>query len=285
MKHSYFALLVMCFLSTLMQSQWSREEGKGYYKLSTWYLEANQHYTDTGEIDPNATRIQFNVNFYGEYGISNNLTAIAYVPFFSRTLQNDIFSATTQELIIPGEAVNGIGDIDLGLQYGLLQKENFVLAAVLIAGLPTGNDSGGSDGSYQTGDGEFNQYIRITAGMPFQLGSLQGYGKGFFGFNNRTQDFSDELRGGVEFGSNLFKGFWLASRLELVESLQNGSRNAQNTQGSIFANNVEFLSLGFQASYYLTNKIGLSVDFATALSGKIIYAAPSFSAGVFLDVK
>lgn len=285
MKYSPFVILAMFLCSTVVFSQWSREKGKGYYKLSAWYLEADQHYTDTGEIDPNATRTQFNVNFYGEYGITPKWTAIAYVPFFSRTLQNDIFSATTQELLEPGEAVNSIGDIDLGLQYGLLQKENWVLAVALTLGLPTGDDSGGTDGSYQTGDGEFNQYLKISTGLSFQLGTLPSYSKAYFGYNNRTQNFSDELRGGIEFGANAFRNFWLASRLELVESLQNGSLSGQSTQGSIFANNIEFLNLGFQASYYLTKKIGLSLDFATALSGRIIYAAPSFSGGVFFDIK
>ena len=39
----------------------------------------------------------------------------------------------------------------------------------LSFGLPTGKVRGGSDGSYQTGDGEFNQQLRFHLGKSYQL--------------------------------------------------------------------------------------------------------------------
>ncbi|WP_136467860.1 hypothetical protein [Flagellimonas onchidii] len=287
MRKYYFLLLIGCFLifNNNLYSQWTKESGKGYYKLSAWYLEADEHYTSSGQIDPNATRGQFNINLYGEYGLNDRWDLVGYIPFFSRTYQNDILSRTTNEIIIPGEEVNSIGDIDLGLTYGLLQKENLAISVTLMLGIPSGDDAGGSDGSYQTGDGEFNQLLKVAAGVPFKITNTPLYVKAYVGYNNRTQNFSDELRGGAELGIQLFNSLWLASKLNIVESLQNGSLSAQNNQGSIFANNVEFTNFEVEAAYYITKKFGLSVNYATALSGRIIYAAPSYSGGIFMDIQ
>jgi hypothetical protein len=269
-----------------MFSQWVKPKGKGYYKLSAWYLEYDQHYTDTGEKDPNTTRGNFNLNFYGDYGMTDKIDLIAYIPFFSRTYQNEVRSGTTGELINPGEAINAIGDIDLGIEYGILNTGKLALSSSLILGLPTGNNAGGSDGSYQTGDGEFNQFLKLGLGIPFSLGNAPMYSKIYAGFNNRTKDFSDEFRTGLELGINVFNNkLWLIGKSDIVKSLKNGSVNAQNNQGNIFANNIEYVSLGAEVAYYITQKIGVSLNYTSAVSGRIISARPSYSGGVFLDVK
>jgi len=280
-------LIGILLLTQAVNAQWSKGKGNGYYKLSAWYLSTDQHYTDTGAIDPNATRTQFNLNFYGEYGLSNKLDVIAYVPFFARATQNNILSGTTGSIIQAGEEVNSIGDIDLGLNYNFLKKGNWSASAKLLFGLPTGEDAGGSDGSYQTGDGEFNQYLSGLVGYSTSLNGAPLFAKAYVGYNNRTQNFSDEVRFGLESGINIFNNkVWLIARLDVVESTFNGSLNAQNAaQGSIFANNIEFVGVGAEASYYITNKLGVSLGFGGAISGRIIAANPSITGGIFLDIK
>ncbi len=275
------------FIAQASFGQWSKGKGKGFYKLSAWYLKTDQHYTDTGDIDPNVTRTQFNVNAYVEYGVSSQFDIIAYVPFYARATQNNIFSGTTGGLIQEGEAVSSIGDVDLGINYGFYKKGNWAASAKILFGLPTGQERGGSDGSYQTGDGEFNQFLSGALGYSTNLNGTPFYAKSYLGYNNRTQNFSDELRFGLESGLNLFNNkVWIIGRLDVVQSLQNGSLNAQNnTQGSIFANNVEFVGLGVEASYYITKKLGVSLTYGGAISGRIIAANPSISGGIFLDIK
>ena len=277
--------MLLLFAFAKAEAQWTRGANQGYFKLSAWFLEADQHYTSSGETDPNATRGQFNVNLYAEYGISDRWDVVAYVPFFSRTYQNDQVSGVTGNVITEGDEVNSIGDIDVGVRYGIIQKEKFVLAATLKLGLPTGESSGGVDGSYQTGDGEFNQLLELSAGTSFKIGTIPWYAKAYTGFNNRTDGFSDEFRVGAEVGSNMVpEKLWLAGRLNVVESLQNGDRNAQNSNGSIFANNIEYVSLGAEVNYNLSDRWGLSAAVDTAVSGRIVYAAPSYTAGVFFKL-
>jgi len=285
-KKTLTVLLTALLFSTVSFSQWLKPKGKGYYKISAWYLNTNQHYTDSGDIDPNVTRGYFNLNFFGDYGISDNLDIIAYVPFFSRTHRNDVLSGTTGKVIAKGEVFNSIGDIDIGIELKFLKTRKLALSGGIFLGLPTGNSSGGSDKSFQTGDGEFNQLVRVNFGIPFSISEVPFYSKAYLGFNNRTKNYSDEFRLGLETGLNILNNkVWLIGRSDIIKSLKNGSLNAQNNQGNIFANNIEYVSLGGEIAYYISKKFGISFYYAGALSGRIIAANPSYSLGVFLDIK
>ncbi len=268
---------------------WPQFKGKAYIKLSEWWLTFDQHYTSTGGIDPNITTGIFNTSIYAEYGFTNKLTGIIYAPLLSRNYMNNQVSATTQEILIKGEAVNFFGDIDLGVKYGLTKKGAKVpISASLILGLPTGKSSAGSSGQLQTGDGEFNQLIQIDAGTGFQLGKkkkVNSYVSAYLGFNNRTKKYSEEFRYGFEFGSGFFKNkLWLVGKVNAIESFKNGATAEDITSTSIFSNNSEYISYSLEAAYYFTKKVGMSLSYASAFRGEIIAAAPSYSVGVFLDL-
>jgi len=288
MKNIITTILASFILVTSAQAggPWTQKKGVGYFKLAEWWLKYNKHYTDTGELDPNITSAIYNTSFYGEYGVTDRFTAVVYAPLFSRNIHNNQVSATTREILQPGEALNSIGDIDVTFKYGLTKPgAQIPLAASLTLGLPTGKVGQGELGILQTGDGEFNQLLQIDAGTGFQIGKTSAYVSAYTGYNNRTEGFSDEFRYGVEFGVGLAnQRLWLISRLGGVESLQNGDLTPQVNSTSIFANNSEFTSYGVEAAYYITKQFGISASFASAFRGKIIAAAPSYSVGVFLDL-
>ena len=278
------ALLILVNLNA--GGPWTQKKNQGYFKLSEWWIVFDEHYTDQGFRDPNVTTGIFNTFLYAEYGLSDRLTAIVNAPILSRTYMNNLKSRTTGDVIVPGEALNSIGDFDLGLKYSLTPVgAKIPVAASLIFGLPTGTTGGGSQENLQTGDGEFNQLFRIDAGTGFNLGSTNAYLSGYGGFNNRTNEFSDEIRFGLEFGVGLVNNkLWLALKYDVIESLKNGATAETATSTSIFANNTEFSSIMIEASYYVSRNVGISAGIATAYRGEIIAAAPSYSVGVFYDM-
>lgn len=287
MKNKSFLALCALFLFSLpvfAGGGWPQPKGNGYFKLSQWWVVSNQHYTDAGLIDPNTTTGLFNTSLYAEYGFTNRLTGIAYIPFFSRSYFNNSVSGTTGETLIPGESINSFGDTDLGLKYGLTLNQPVALSATLTIGLPLGNDSGGSAGNLQTGDGEFNQLLTIDAGTGFKLGKLSAYTNVYAGVNNRTEGYSDEFRfgieGGVTFANNKLTAI---ARLYGVESFQNGDlpSDRANNSTSVFANNSEHLTFSPEIAYQLNDKWGVSASYGAALSGNLIFASPSYSFGVF----
>ncbi|MEO1655534.1 MAG: hypothetical protein AAFU64_18475, partial [Bacteroidota bacterium] len=279
------ALLLSTTTSVLAGGGWPQPKGKSYWKLSQWWLVSDQHFTDQGLIDPNVTTGIFNTSLYAEYGFTDRLTGTLYFPFLSRTYMNNLVSSTTDEILVPGEALNSVGDTDIGIKYGLTPGKRVSLATSLVLGLPIGNPAGGTQMNLQTGDGEFNQLLQFDAGVPFSLGKLPAYANGYVGFNNRTNGFSDEFRFGAEVGAAfLEERLWIIGRAFGVESFQNGQTAADFTGTSIFANNTEFFSLSVEANCYVTERVGVSANYTGAVSGSIIFAAPSYSVGVFLDL-
>ena len=281
---SFLFLFIISF-PLLAGGGWPQQKGRGYFKLSEWWIRADQHYTDFGSIDPNVTNGLFNTSLYGEYGFTDKLTGVLYFPLFSRALFNNTVSGTTGEVLMPGEAINGIGDVDISLKYGLVQKGSFALSATILFGLPLGEDNGGSEGTLQTGDGEFNQLLQFDAGLGFKIGKVDAYSNAFIGVNNRTQGFSDEFRYGFEIGANLFNNkFTPIMRVYGVQSFNNGTLPSEATGTTIFANNTEHFTIAPEINYNINNQWGVSAGISKAISGKLIYANTAFNVGVFVKI-
>lgn len=266
---------------------WTKAAGTYYLKVSQWWTVFDQHYTDQGLLDPNVTTGVYNTSLFLEYGLTDRFTGIVNAPLFSRNVMNNIRSRTTGDLITTGEGINGLGDIDISFKYSLSKPgAKFPVALTATFGLPTGITGGGQQRNLQTGDGEFNQMLILDAGTGFNLGEADAYLSAYGGVNRRTNGFSEEFRYGVEFGLGLVDSkLWLTGRLTAVESFKNGDTAETTTSTSIFANNAEFVTVGAELSYYVTEKLGVSVSAANAVRGEIIAAAPAYSVGVFIDVR
>ena len=277
------ALLIISLPTAEAGGGWSQPQGKGFLKISEWWVVSDMHYTDAGLKDPNVTSGIYTSSIYAEYGFSDRLTGVLYLPFFSRAYQNNIVSGTTGDIITPGESIGGIGDTDLSIKYGLTKPgSGLAIAATLTLGLPLGNNAGGTQGNLQTGDGEFNQLIQIDAGTGFQLGNTPLYSNIYLGYNNRSQGFSDEIRYGWELGGRLLNQKLLATiRITGIESTRNGETAATINSTSIFSNNAEFTSFGLELGYNIGEKWGISASYSGAFRGALIYASPSYSVGVY----
>ena len=283
MKSSTFILLCI-FSFSLVHGQWIKEKGSGYSKISGWSLLADEHFTDQGKIDPNATRGLFISSIYLQYGLSKNVNFIAYLPLLVKNYQYAQISKTNGNTYEPRQVFNGLGDINLGMEYGLKTSGKWVLSSTLTLGLPSGKAVAGSDGSFQTGDGEFNQLIQLNAGSGFSIGGQNLYLKSYLGLNNRTKGFSDEVHTYFETGSQFLENnLLILGRLHWTKPLYNGTLDASNSNGTIFANNIESLVIGFETAINLGEQWGLSVAITHPISGKVIYRAQSYSGGIFFN--
>jgi hypothetical protein len=282
-KILYLNVLLLISVSASAGGGWTHKQRSGYFKISQWWVLSNKHYTDLGKIDPNITGGIFNTSIYGEYGFTDRLNGIIYFPFFSRALRYNLYSGTTGDIILPGQAINSIGDTDIGIKYGIIRDKKLVLSGTITLGLPLGNPSGGYDGTLQTGDGEFNQMISFDLSTSVTVGKINTYYTTYVGFNNRTKGFSDEFRYGVEAGATFFNKLTTIFKLYGVKSLQNGTSNVDNAT-SIFSNNAEFTALSVEVAFDITNKVGLSASITAPFAGKLIYAGNAYSVGVYMKL-
>ncbi len=273
----YSILITSLTPSVLTAQAWTKSKGKGFYKLDFTSIKAADVFDSKGLVAPFRTIGNYTTSFYGEYGITNKITAVAYVPFFVRNAVNETKGRLAANIIEPGIINNNFGDMDLGLRFALPVKA-FALSANLTFGLPTGDAK--QVNGLLTGDGEFNQMLKIAAGT----GAKRWWGQAAVGFNNRTKGFSDEFRYDFELGYKFFNDRFLAIlKINGIESLNNGKTLATNT--GLFSNNVEYMGVGPEFLYYANAKktIGVSVRIAGAFKGQNVLAAPSISAGVFAE--
>ncbi len=157
-----------------------------FSKLGQNVIRSSYFFNPAGEVIDTTTSL-YTTSIYGEYGLTGRLTGIAYFPFFVRGTLNEIQyqqSSNTE----PGDAVNAIGDLDVGSIPFLAGKPFYASFTVLLR-LPLGDTGGGRSGILQTGDGEFNQ-LRLDVS-----GSLTAkiFASAYVGFNNRTRGFSGRV--------------------------------------------------------------------------------------------
>lgn len=276
---------ILLFIASLLSSSsllagggWPQPLHGGYFKLSQNYIGSRYFFGPDGTIVDITTVQLFTTSLYGEYGFTKRLTGIFYFPFIVRsTLNETVYNQSGQ--VVPGDHFQSIGDTDLAVKYALVLNKPVVVSATLILGLPLGKSSGGAGQILQTGDGEFNQMIRLDVSSSFHPKPL--YVSAYMAFNNRTQNFSDEVRFGAEVGLTL-KKFIPVIKFNVVQSLFNG--NAGAVQNGIFSNNTEYVSPTVELNYQWTDKIGVSGSGGFALSGKNILASPNWSVGIYLKL-
>lgn len=260
---------------------WPQPKGKGYFKLGHYSIISDAYYSPNGEIIDIATAGIHISSIYGEFGFTNRLTGIAYLPFFSRATLNEQKSGRTGNIIAEGDELNSFGDADIGIKYGLIVNKPIVVSVGLTLGLPLGKPSGGSTGVLQTGDGEFNQIVSIEASRSLNKG--KSWISGLIAYNNRTENFSDELRFGLELGTKIGTKWFADVKIINVNSLNNGS-DLETPSNGIFSNNIEYLAITPELSYQWNEKYGVTGAVGFAASGKRVLASPSFSVGVFLKL-
>ena len=276
----YFCLLFL-FLSSANQvtaGAWTQKRGQGFYKLSFRLIRADQFYEPTGNKIDIPTLSDYTTTFYGEYGLTARLTLVANVPMFKRVTLNKQVGSNSGFVFFEGDSKSGVADSEVGARFGLLRGGSSVLSAEILFGLPIGDDS--QTNGLLTGDGEFNQLIKAQFGHSFYPKPL--YFSAEFGFNNRTQGYSDEWQYAAEIGYTFSNKFLVSFKLRGVESRKNGNDTVVGGMGGLFANNQSYLSYGPEVSYIINETFGISAGIESATRAENVLSASAFSFGVFV---
>lgn len=281
---AFVILLILALFATPARNAdagpWPQKRKSGFYKLGFGFLRANQFYEPDGRIINIPTLADYTFSFYGEYGITDRLTGIAYVPFLQRLTLNRQLGRETGFVFFEGAEQTSLADFDIGARFGLLQKGNTSISASLMLGIPTGNTTQ-PNGLY-TGDGEFNQHLSLGIGHSFYPAPAYASVEG--GFNNRSSGFSDEIRYAAEAGYTIAQKLTLIGRLRGVEPLRNGDDSITGGTGGLYANNQRYLAYGMEMAYMLTSNLGVSFSVEGATRGQNILSAPAYQTGLFIDM-
>lgn len=295
MKNFLLTLTILIAGSSLMaQSGWTQRQNSGYFKLSQNFVRAGSFFNPDGDIIDITTTSVYITGVYGEYGITDRLTALINAPLFVRSTINNKES-TVDGTIIPGDEFNGIGDISLGAVYGLIHSKPSVLAISGMVKLPSGNNVGGNSELLQSGDGAWGftallqgshsfypkpLYVSVHAGYQWRGVADLEYSTG-----TETVNYDDAARWGIELGWTPGEHWQVAFKIAQVIALSNGTGGGVTGGSSIFGNSISYFSLTPEAGYFLDNGIGFTLAVGTAAFAQNILAAPSFNVGVVYVVK
>jgi hypothetical protein len=259
---------------------WTRQQGTGYYKIGFQLIHADMFYEPNG----NKTRItplgDYTVSFYGEYGITDWLTGIGYIPLYKRITLDRVVGRPSGIVYFPGDETSGIADMDLGVRLALIRDSPTVLAFALMLGIPAGD--GNQPNGLLSGDGEFNQLVALEAGHSFH--PLPMFATARIGFNNRTRGFSDEFHYGAQIGYTFDRRVTLILHARGVESLRNGDDSVIGGMNGLYANNQQYLEYGLEGVYQLSDAYGVSLGVDTATRGRNVLSALKYSFGVSMSM-
>jgi hypothetical protein len=284
MRYLTIILLLSIFCQeSKAQSGWTRAKKTYFAKVAYNFFQSSNYYNLEGEKMSTARFRQQAITFYGEYGITDNLTVIANFPI----VKSNGFETT--------ETVYGIGDLKLEFKYALLKKKNIPLTISIAPEFPTGsrdNYAQNKINSFErinlpTGDGEFNVWTTLAGSVSFY--PVNAYLSGHLAYNYRTSykdyDFRDQFKFGLEAGYKLADVVWINALLQAQQSLGQQAGMTDFVRGD----GTAFTAFGLGAAYEIVDHWSISAlywNYADlVIDRKNIYSDPTWSIGVFYEIK
>ena len=208
--------------------------------------------------------------FYGEYGISDELTFTAnWIPY----QKISVGCCFIKQFSIRNFRC---WRCRIGFRYLIGNFGNSVLSAAGRIGIPIGKTS--EDGKLWLGTGEWNQTIGLEFGHSFYPASA--YASTAIYYRNRNEGFSDDIKWGIEGGYSFNEAVSLIGRFHGLNTLENGNKDVLDGF-AIYSNNQKYIAYGLELIYKFQSGVGLSAGYESGGKGRNIISAPVFSAGVF----
>ena len=202
-KHA-LALAALCSCAAMRADAgaWVPGPDSGYHKLALNFFHSDDAFQ--GAVAPEEFS-NLNLSYYGEVGL---LPRVALYGTAALTrLEQETYAGDSDFF--------GVGDVDVGLRFGLIE-EPFVLSAAFLFKAPYLYEA---NRSLPPGNGQEDFEWRLLAGK-----SLNEWG--YVGFESayrlRLGDPSDELRFLLEYGVALSERAYFRTKLDIIESLNNG---------------------------------------------------------------
>ena len=265
------AIFLAASTTSCFAGAWTAKQGAFYDKMSFNYYYAHETFDSSGNRHGTANNGKFtdyNLSNYFEYGLLDNLTLINSLTY--KWLENDNDSALSKG--------HGVGDVDLGLRYKLLDSEKIgIFSSQLLVKIPGGYET---TDALPLGNGQYDTELRLLYGRSLYP-VIPGYANVEIGYRWRAGAPSDEIRYLIEMGVDVTKEFYTRAKLDGTFSVDNG--NKIDTNGNpTSTNNFDLGKLDLTVGYKAAPNWGLEASYAPAIYGQNTAAGATYSLALYL---
>lgn len=266
--------LVALTATTGHAGAWTAKRHGVYDKLAFNYYHAHETFDPSGNrggTPNNGKFTDYNISNYLEYGLLDNLTLINSLAYKWLENDNDLTRTTGY----------GLGDVDLGLRYRLLEHEKIgILSTQLLVKIPGAYDR---NDPLPLGNGQFDAELRLQYGRSLYP-LVPGYGNLELGYRWRSEAPSDEIRYLVECGLDLTKNLYARAKLDGTLSMDNG-RKTDGSGNPTATNNFDLGKLDLTVGYKVTPAWGLEASYVPEIYGQNTAAGATYTLAVYLKTE
>lgn len=272
-------LTLLLFISTLIilsneasaQSPWIPKAKGGFAQVGYSGLFYSQARIGSEVLETGQLNRDFTYQLYVDYGLGKKIGLTAILPIKQTYFIKDDVK----------QSLNGLGNLQLGLKYLVLDKDSKV-----SIGIQTSFRTGQSDHSIglRTGYEAFTAMPYITVGT----GTNKMYFYANLGYGYRTNGYSDFAKLSGEMGYKLNPRVIVAGTLDLNRPLNDNSSFYQNESPAFFlsSNYLDrqlFNGVGIKAIVDIKpDKYGFIISSIGSLAAENIPFSRSYNVGVFL---
>jgi len=249
--------MVISNSSDLFAGAWTQEKGKSYHRAAINYYYADREFDDDGDskgMASNGDFRDFNLNYYVEYGIFDELTAIASIYYKDLRGEDDSFIYDT----------DGLGDFDLGMRYQLYSDNSKVFS---VQGLIKSPEFYDRDDALPLGNGQYDYELRVLYGHSLWP-PLPGYVNIEAGYRWRAEEPADEFRYLLEFGTDIGSKFYTRAKLDCIISAGNSHDSVDGYGNPASTLEYDLTKLDLTAGYRITSTLGLELGYAPEVWGE-----------------
>jgi protein XagA len=264
--HLAACLLICVSFAHCFAGAWTCEEGSLYNRLAFNYYHADEQFDKEGdhhEFGNNGDFRDFNIQYYFEYGLWDDLTLISSLYYKDLEKEDDTKDVSN----------HGIGDIDLALKYRLMEGPGGVLSTQGLVKIPEAYDEGRN---LPLGNGQYDFELKLLYGRSLWP-IIPGYLNSEIGYRFRAQDPADELRYLIEFGMDFTAKIYGRIKLDGIEGMNNGSDSNEDSNNPSMAYNFDLGKLDMALGYKISPKWAVELGFVPEIYGKNTSAGASYS--------
>ena len=257
----------MCALAGLFPAgqahagAWTLEENKAYHKVAANFFISDDTFGASAEGFEEFT--DYTLNYYVEYGLTDRVTLISQVPL------------RHSENVASGDSIDnfGVGDVDIGLRYKLLDANKWVLSSQFLYKAPFLYDE---DDDLPLGNGQSDFEFRLQAGR-----SLYPYGYlGLeLGYRFRSEEPSDEFRYLVEYGFDLNEQVYLRTKLDVIKAIDSTDVELDGTGNPLFPSAFDLGRVEASVGYKINSRSSIEFTFTESIFGENILDGQTYQLG------